>query len=192
VKYLSLIIFSILFLIGCKSTNNITTASNSVKNLTLDEFCQSNDCRKNTHIKFNTNEGAVDQILPLYWPAAQYDKISILPGDHLFIEADVIDGKLLANFKLVSEITHPDKTIHLYFKQMESSLGMMLYVKNPFAKSIKYHINMIDFSGKPHRTSSCPITENLSVYESWPHPIPELSLTNMHFMDVDDETICIY
>lgn len=191
-KYLSFALLSMSLLIGCQSTNEAFTPTVQTNEIPLEEFCKKNDCRKNTHVKFKTDNGMIDQVLPLYWPAAQSNKISILPGDKLFIEAEVLNGNLLGNFKLVNEIKNPNKTIQFSFTQMDSSVGMMLSVKNPFSSSIKYHLNMIDFSGKLHQTSSCPVKAKISVFESWPHPIPELILTDMRFLKDSDEMTCIY
>jgi len=192
VKYLSLTILSMSLLVACKSTEPAKVVEETTNEITLEEFCKSNECRKNKHVKFKTDNGVIDQVLPLYWPVAQKNKISILPGDKLFIEAEVINGNSLGNFKLVDEIKNPDKTIQFSFTQMDSSVGMMLSVKNPFSFNIKYHLNMIDFSGNPHKTSSCPVRAKISVFESWPHPIPELILTDMHFLQESDVMTCIY
>ena len=194
-KYLKILLASIFLLLGCKSTTKQTVTNNAVdsqKEITLEAFCKTNPCRQNKHIKFNTDNGIVEQVLPLYWPAAQGNKISILPGDELFIEAELLDGGGIGNFKQVSKIVNPKKTIKFSFTQMDSSVGMMLSVKNPFPFHIKYHINMIDFSGKPHQTSSCPVRANISVFESWPHPVPELMLTDMHKQKDGDSMACVY
>ena len=191
-KYISFAILSISLLVGCQSTQRVNPEVESVKEITLEEFCLSNNCRKNTRITFRTDNGEVDETLPLYWPAARNNMISILPGDVLLIEAEVIDGKFIGNFKLVDEISNPNKTIKFSFTQMDSSLGMMLSVKNPFPYPIKYHLNMVDFSHNKHQTSSCPVGPKMSVFESWSHPIPELILTDMHRQEKDAGKACIY
>ncbi|OCQ23856.1 hypothetical protein A7985_07925 [Pseudoalteromonas luteoviolacea] len=106
----------------------------------------------------------------------QGEQLSILPSDELLIEAEVIGKGRLGNFKQVSEIVNPDKTLEFSFTQMDSSVGMMLSVKNPFPFMIKYHLNMIDFS----------------VFESWPHPIPERKLTNIRIQKGTDTIACVY
>ena len=194
----TVMIISCIFLFACQSTkvdsqidnHKIKSAINEVE-LTMEDVCKVAKCRVNKHIQFRTDNGNIDQVLPLYWPAAYKDKISILPGDKLFVEAEVVNGQL-GNFKSVNEIINPEKTIQFSFTQMDSSLGMMLSVKNPFPTSIKYHLNMIDFGGNSHKTSSCPVNANLSVFESWPHVIPELTLTDMHFLKETDVSSCVY
>jgi hypothetical protein len=195
VKYSMILLVSALFIFGCQSTEKETPPKKVVianEKISLDEYCKLNVCRKNKHVKFKTDNGLIDETLPLYWPAAQGNQISILPGDELLIEAEVLEGDLIGNFKQVTEIQHPEKTIKFSLTQMDSSTGMMLFVKNPFPFNIKYHLNMIDFSGNPHQTSSCPVISQMSVYESWPHPIPELMLTNMHIQKDGDSMLCAY
>lgn len=194
-KYSMILLVSAFWLIGCQSTMKESVPEKVVsanEKKSLDEYCKLNPCRENKHVKFKTDNGLVDEVLPLYWPAAQGNQISILPGDELLIEAEVIEGNLLGNFKQVTEMQNPEKTIRFSFTQMGSGIGMMLSVKNPFPFNIKYHLNMIDFSGKPHETSSCPVRAKISVYESWPHPIPELMLTNMRIQKDNDSMSCVY
>ncbi len=69
---------------------------------------------------------------------------------------------------------------------------MMLLVKNPLDKTIKYHLNMIDDKGKSFQTSSCPVRAGLSVFESWPHYIPEIRVSNIHVASKKEQGICIY
>lgn len=190
-----LLLISICFLISCQSTAPkapLEQAENPSKEVSLTEFCQHNPCRRNKQVKFKTDQGIFDQTIPLYWPAAQGNQISILPGDELLIEAELLAGNMLGNFKQVTEIHNPEKTIRFSFTQQESGVGMMLSVKNPFPFQIKYRLNMIDFSGNPHPTSSCPVRANISVYELWPHPIPELILTEMHRQKDSDSMSCVY
>ncbi|WP_333609109.1 hypothetical protein [Arsukibacterium sp.] len=194
-KHSMILLVSAFFLISCQSTTKEASPEKVVhsnEELSLEEFCKLHACRQNKHVKFKTDNGLIDEMLPLYWPAAQGNQISILPGDELLIEAEVLEGNRLGNFKQVAEIQNPEKTIRFSFTQMDSGIGMMLSVKNPFPFNIKYHLNMIDFSGKPHQTSSCPVRANISVYEMWPHPIPELMLTNMHIQKGSDSMACIY
>lgn len=43
-------------------------------------------------------------------------------------------------------------------------------------------MQLID-SDKLFKTSSCPVMPEKSVYESWPHPIFQLAITNFHWVD---------
>ncbi len=184
------LLFILIFLITFNSNFCIAEELDIENDISLETFCLTNPCRKNIKITLRHDKGEMNETLPLYWPAALKSRISLLPGDKLFIEATVQSDEI-GDFKQVQEITNKDITLIFSFTQMDSDNGMMLSVKNPFSKSIKYHLNMIDFAGNPHNTSSCPVMANLSVFESWGHPIPELVLTEMHFVDSKD-SVCIY
>lgn len=116
-------------------------------------------------------------------------RFSILPGTKIFAEATINSDSSIEQTK-VSEIKKPDIT--LTFNLTKTNSGMMLSVKNPFEKTIKYHLNMIDYKGKAHNTSSCPVRAGLSVFESWPHPIPEILVSNTHVASKGEEGLCVY
>ena len=114
---------------------------------------------------------------------------SIFPETKIFAEAKVnSDGSI--ELTKVDEIKNPSITITFNLSKMNS--GMMLSVKNPLDKTIKYHLNMIDYKGKAHNTSSCAVRAGLSVYESWPHSIPEIRVSNTHVALKNEESVCIY
>jgi len=158
--------------------------------VSLEEFCASYDnCRKDTHVLLKTEGGDIDTVIPIYWPAVYEDKISMLPGDELLVEAEIVGGKF-THLQLVESIKAPDSTFKLTFIQQDS--GMLLTVHNPFDVAVKYHIEMIDFERKRHETSSCPILAGLSVYESWPYAIPELAIFDFRALEESDVAACEY
>jgi hypothetical protein len=119
----------------------------------------------------------------------QGKQLSILPGEKLYIEAQV-DGRSLTNLNQVDSITNPENTLVFEFTQMDKETGMMLTVKNPFTARLKYHINMVDFAHKPHQTSSCAVMAGGSVSEMWSHPITELLISDFHFPE--NPVGCVY
>jgi hypothetical protein len=159
--------------------------------ISLEQYCSANQCRENTRISLLTDKGRIDQVLALYWPVVQGERISLLPGDEVFIEADLNEGRFI-NFKQVPVIVNPAKTIVFDFSQAEGELEMTLAVQNPFPEFIKFHLDMIDFEGNPHQTSSCPVIPRASLREIWPHPIPELIVSNMHALAGIEEMSCEY
>ncbi len=114
---------------------------------------------------------------------------SIIPGAKIFAEAKVnSDGSI--ELTKMDEIKNPRITLTFDLSEMDN--GMMLSVKNPLDISIKYHLNMIDYKGKAHNTSSCPVLAGLSVFEMWPHSIPEIRISNIHVALKEEEGTCIY
>lgn len=91
----------------------------------LENFCAENHCRKDRRVTFRTDGQPVDELLELYWPVVQGEQISLLPGDKVYIEAEIING-MFSNFKQVGEIVNDEKTIVFDFQQMEGKVDMML------------------------------------------------------------------
>ncbi len=193
------ILFLTTLLTACQSNPVLESISSEAKGpnpeeLTLAQLCSQYTCRENVRVSYRTEGEPVDLTIPVYWPRVFNDVISILPGESFFVEADIIDGKL-ENLREVPENADPTKTITIKFTQMEKSVSMMLSLYNPFEKvALKFNMEMIDFDGNPHQTSSCPAVPRGFIFESWPHPIPELIIKNPVLISVKNmKTMsCIY
>ena len=118
-------------------------------------------------------------------------QLSIVGGEQVFVEITVQEN-MIVGIKKVTKIIDPQSTMTFNFMKDDNRKSMMLSVKNPLGRPVKYHIDMVDYRGGLHNTSSCPVMAGLSVFESWPHPIPELRITNFHFAAEQEETVCIY
>lgn len=96
--------------------------------------------------------------------------LQIYPGEHLFIEADVKEGKL-ESMKVVKENVNPSKTIEIEFSQDiedRKHKGMMLQVSNPFDKNLLYDATMYTVKEpKWVETSILPIKPKLIGFELW-------------------------
>lgn len=68
--------------------------------------------------------------------------------------------------------------------------GMMLSVQNSLNMIIKYDIEMIDYQGVRHYTSSCPVMPGGGVFESWGHTIPELKISNFRILNESETVLC--
>lgn len=190
-RYLASLIFGVL-LVGCNTANiRNSTEEEPPDEMSFAEFCESNPCRENIELSFLTDNGRVEQFLEWYWPVVQGDQISLLPGDKIYIEAILEDEKFI-NLKQVQINSNPEKTIIFNFQQMDGKIDMILSVKNPFSELMKFNLNMIDFEGNPHKTSSCPVVSGGSVYEMWPHIIPELIVSNIHLLSEAEAISCEY
>ena len=186
------------FLVACQTTPVQENGKHNIKpegeSLSLEAICMTHPCRKDVRVSFRTDGDPVDQTIPLYWPRVFNGVISVLPGESFLIEADIVDGQL-TNILEVSENKNPHKTITIKMSQMDGGVGMMLSLSNPFKNvALKFNMEMIDFAGKPHQTSSCPVMPNASIFESWPHPIPELVIKNPTVIPVSEmeSMACVY
>jgi len=154
-------------------------------------ICKVADCRENKHVKMRIPDGIFEKTIELYWPIAYKNRISLIPGDVVFIEADETDTGLV-NFKLVEEVVNPEKTIEFSFTQIDNQIDMVLDVKNPFPKNIKYHLKTMDFKGNIDKVSSCPVKANSTVSKQWDYVVLDLILTDMHFLEPNDAMTCVY
>lgn len=189
-----LVIFSVLItLSGCKSTNVSEQAvvEDNKDDVSLEEFCEKEACRRNFRVVLRTESDTIDQVIELYAPVVQGTQISLLPGDKVYVEAEFNDD-MVTKLTQVSEIVNAEKTIVFDFKQMDGKVDMMLSIKNPFEKFIKFNLDMVDFAGQPHQTSSCPVLAGGLAFEAWPHPIPEIIVTNVMFLNDGEPLVCKY
>lgn len=158
----------------------------------LKELCQQILCRDPRPVRLTLEDGnAFETQLKLPLPIVQNEWISILPGESLFVEGDV-EGDRLINLRAVRENKVPEKTVQLRFWQEMTSgkPAMFLLLKQPFAKWLKYHaVMMLPNSEQMYKTSSCPIS-NVPAYEMWPHPIFQLILFDLRFVEQGKDTKC--
>lgn len=191
VKNLIGVVIVVLTLVACghSEVKEAELSQGLPDSITLEDYCANNHCRKDISLKFITDEGIVDEFISTYWPVVQGDTISLLPGEQVLIEADMTNG-IVTNFRQVDSILYPEKTLMFTFSQMEEEVTMILHVANPFDEILKYRIDMIDFEGHPHYTSSCPVMSGVSAIEIWHHAIPELKISNFRVLEEDANIIC--
>ena len=108
------------------------------------------------------------------------DKVlQIYPGDKLFIETEIKNDTIFS-MKVVKENKFPKKTIELEFVQEAEDRAhkhMMLSVKNPFDKILKYDAFMYRVGSDTFvSTSIIPVMPGISGYETWQDVIITLVL----------------
>ena len=110
--------------------------------------------------------------------------LQIYPGETVLIEAE-IQGDSIGSMKVVHKNLNPDRTIEVIFSQNakdKNNISMMLNVKNPFSKVLKYSALMYTPASTAwKRTSIIPIQPKLQNFESWPHAIITLVLDDWRF-----------
>lgn len=105
--------------------------------------------------------------------------LQIYPSEKIFIEAEIKSDSIYS-MSVVKENINPDRTIIVDFNQKVKGRihdGMMLSVKNPFDKTLKYEALMYINGGTEWiPTSIIPIKPNLINYELWNDVILSLVL----------------
>ena len=106
--------------------------------------------------------------------------IVIFPGENFVIAFEIENGKIVSAVPNPAG-GQPSNAIEVSFKQIE--IGMMLTLANHLPKTVKYDATMKAPDDRMVYTSSCPVRVGLSTFESWPHPIKFLELSNFRFQD---------
>jgi hypothetical protein len=154
-------------------------------------ICKVADCRENKYVKMRIPDGIFEKTIELYWPIVYKNRISLIPSDKVFIEAEETNTGLV-NFKLVEKVVNPEKTIEFSFTQIVNKIDMVLVVKNPFPKDIKYHLKAMNFRGNIDKVSSCPVKAKSYVSQQWEYVVLDLIITDMHFLEPNDVKSCVY
>ena len=121
-------------------------------------------------------------------PVAFGRNVNLFPGEDFAVSVTIEDGGI-KTLHYDPNATSPKDAISLrFFQDEEEPFGMMLVVKNSFEKHLRYEA----FIALPEQdgfiyTSSCPVGPGLSTYESWPYPISHIVLTNVHFIEPEED-----
>ena len=80
----------------------------------------------------------------------------------------------------------------LYLRFGRESHGVFLKIQNPLSAPLKYQARMrLPGESDLRTTTSCPIRPGGSVFESWPHDIDELVLSDFRLLpDSDGSMVC--
>lgn len=154
-------------LVGCASTSNSQSASTSRSNSQSASAASSSPS--------GATQSADTGLLLL--PGTTYAEMTVNP-----------DGSI--TLQQVAELTAPEKTI--VFKFEAAGSDTQLSIKNPLAQAIKYRLDMLDMTGKPYPTGTCPVRPSIMAIEIWPHPIPALRVTQVHIPAPDKQSACVY
>jgi hypothetical protein len=106
--------------------------------------------------------------------------IVIFPGEQFVVAFEIENGKIV-NAQPNPASGSLSDAVEVSFKQIDS--GMMLTVANNMSEPVKYDATMRAPDDRMLYTSSCPVDAGLSTFESWPHPIKFLELSNFRFQD---------
>jgi hypothetical protein len=155
------------------------------------QMCAEARCQRNLRVVLKKKDGTVyDRTFPVFAPTAQDFGVTVVAGQTIYVEADVVDGKL-ANYRAVEKVVDPGITITAKFEQLEDG-GMMLSLHNPFDKPVKFNMGItpLDSNGL-YKTSSCPVGANGNSFEMWPEPIFQVVFGNGRLLEAGAAMTCI-
>ena len=153
--------------------------------------CAAGKCQHNVRITLKDKNGAIfDRVFENAPAIVQPFGFSVLAGQTVYIEADVVDGKLV-NLIAVDKISAPDKTVSATFEQVDGK-GMMLTITNPFQKLLKFSMGIVPLDQKQLiKTTSCPIGAGVRSVELWQDPISQVVLIGGHLLPDGSSTACV-
>src|SRR5262245_57529655 len=76
-------------------------------------------CQKNVHIVLKQQDGATfDRVFPIFQSIVQDGFFTVVPGQTVNVEADIVQGKLVPR-RAVDVVTDPARTITAKFEQKD-------------------------------------------------------------------------
>jgi hypothetical protein len=150
------------------------------------KMCATVGCQHDVHTQLKRKDGSTyEHNYPVYPPIVQPIGLTIVVGQTIYVEGDIIDGKL-TNLVAVDKMRDPARTIVATFTQQDD-IGMILQTKNPFTQTIKFDMGIVPLDGDALvKTSSCPVMGTLQSFEMWPYPIVQVLLANGRVVASDD------
>jgi hypothetical protein len=153
--------------------------------------CATGKCQHNVRITLKDKNGATfDRVLENVPAVVQPFGFGVIVGQTVYIEADVVDGKLV-NLVSVDKISAPEKTITATFEQVDGK-DMMLTITNPYQKMLKFSMGIVPLGQKRLvKTTSCPVGAGIRSVELWSDPISQVVLIGGHFLPDGSPTACV-
>ncbi|RUO20822.1 hypothetical protein CWE08_06895 [Aliidiomarina iranensis] len=184
-------ILALLFVSGCQMNGSAPDrAPFSMTKLTLEQYCEENTCREDVEILVATAKGEYSMSQLQYWPEVYEGDIIVLPGERLYIEANIDENNNIVDMRAVEKNEHPERTFELFFAQIRGSYGMFFSVRNPLENPVHFDFELTDIEGKEHSVTSCPVRSNRSFLERWPEPAKQITLSNPRILEPNAEIIC--
>lgn len=144
-----------------------------------EEICMRVPCRPPTTVRLRLNN---KEYFEMEFPRSPYVAdgfINVLAGEELNVEFDESNGRL-SNPSYVKDSTKPERTVSFRLEQTDD--GMILTVKNPFAKAITYDCLIQHYKEQRlQETSTVPVQGRLMSFEMWPYPIAQVAISNVQF-----------
>lgn len=153
-----------------------------------DPACRTTKCRPARAVELAIDG---DRTVKFNVPAAPYmqdDMIAVVHGDDIAVTGDR-QGDKLVHLRLAKP---GEQAIKIKFRQerMGGKRAMMLQIRNPFDKPLRYEAGMNVGREQIEPTSSCPVPAGIFAIETWPHPIVALYIRDLRFVPEGGDLSC--
>ena len=147
-------------------------------------------CQRDVRVVLKQADGTTfDQAYPVLPPILQGGFFSVMPGQTVYIEAQLVDGQVQF-LRAVDKNMAPEKTIVATLEQNEN--GMMLHTQNPFDATVKFDMEIMRLEGdqRPRKTSSCPLIPKGASFELWSEALFQVLITSGRVIEGSDTVVC--
>ncbi len=120
---------------------------------------------------------------------ASNGRVTIRLGEEITLAMRIENG-VIQGWESVPASTDMAGKITLSLSQ-EHPPGVMLTVKSGLKQDLKFNLGMrMPEQEGLYKTSSCPLRAGLMLFESWPHPVVELTLASFRFLPAEASHRC--
>lgn len=119
-------------------------------------------------------------------PYVSENEVYLFPGDKFGVNLVVKDGRVV-EVRYQPDVTKADVVFGFEQpKELQNGLGMALTIDNKMKREVNME-GLMSIPGKKDvfKTSILPVKPGKSGLESWPHPISQLVLGNLHLTAED-------
>ena len=160
----------------------------------MDDLCQTvlKGCRRNMTVQFRQADGSEYRKFfdVMYPPVQNRTLVTVFVGETLRLKATVSDDRI-SELALAADTDSASSVIEISLKQMPDKPDMMLVIRNPFDRLLKYKAAMqVPPANDPMATSTCPVLPGKLGIETWPHPVFQVLLSDFHFLPSLESTTC--
>lgn len=179
------LLFSLLVFVVCFSSAFATSDGVVVPPQDMEKIekmlCQNDACVFDARIVLKQKDGSTYDKTIHVLPVVQRGGIAVYAGQSVLFEADVV-GDRLANVHRVTSVQNPGNTLSATLTQVEDG-SMQLVVRNPFKRPVKIAMGIMPLDRHDLlSTSSCPAVPGGSDIETWPYPLFQVFLGDMHLL----------
>ncbi len=160
----------------------------------MDELCQTvlKGCRRNVTVQFRQADGTEYRKFfdVMYPPVQNRTLVTVFVGETLRLKATVSADRI-SELAPAADTDDASSVIEISLKQMPDKPDMMLVIRNPFDRLLKYKAAMqVPPKNDPIATSTCPVLAGKLGIETWPHPVFQVLLSDFHFLPSLESTTC--
>jgi hypothetical protein len=162
----------------------------------LAEACARSTCRSESReIRLRSTTGGEWGLTTQLFPYVDDGQIILYPGETIEVEF-AADGKAMDKPRFArvvgsSAVVPPKEGVAVFsfeLKQLDGKPDMMLTIKSTLGFPVKYDAHMFTFGKDGPQsayTSSCPIIARGAAFETWPHEIGMIVLTDFRVVSQD-------